>query len=195
MACQMAEAVYDATSVTIEAQGRERHLLRASGQVLKFPGWLDAQGASEREEEVAGEEVVRDDHAVDTREEERSLPALAEGEALDAVDPPGVRTEQKFTQPPARYNEGTLVKALEDIGIGRPSTYAEIVSKVLSRDYVEKRERQLVPTKLGAAKTHGLKARFPDVVDYEFTARIERDLDGVEAGSADWVKQIGRAHV
>jgi ssDNA-binding Zn-finger/Zn-ribbon topoisomerase 1 len=80
-------------------------------------------------------------------------------------------TEQKFTQPVARYNEGTLVKALEDLGIGRPSTYAEIVSKVLSRDYVEKRERQLVPTKLGTAKTHGLAARFPNIVDYEFTAK------------------------
>jgi hypothetical protein len=90
------------------------------------------------------------------------------------IDPPGVLTEQKFTQPPARYNEGSLVKALEDLGIGRPSTYAEIVSKVLSRDYVQKQDKQLVPTKLGTTKTHGLRARFPTVVDYEFTAKIEK---------------------
>lgn len=194
MACQMAEAVYEATAVTIEAEGKGKHTLRATGQVLKFPGWLDAHGAREREEEVAGEEVVREDHAVDAREEEKALPPLTEGEVLTIVDPPGVQAEQKFTQPPARYNEGTLVKALEDIGIGRPSTYAEIVSKVLSRDYVEKRDRQLVPTKLGVAKTYGLKARFPDVVDYEFTARIERDLDEVEAGNVNWVKLVDRIY-
>ena len=194
MACQMAEAVYDATTVLIEAQGKEKHTLRTSGQVLKFAGWLDAHGAGEREEEVAGEEVVREDHATDAREEEKTLPPLKEGEGLKPVDPPGVRAEQKFTQPLARYNEGTLVKALEDAGIGRPSTYAEIVSKVLSRDYVEKRERQLVPTKLGSAKTHGLIARFPDVVDYEFTAKIERDLDEVEAGNANWVKLVDRIY-
>lgn len=194
IACQMSDAVYDATTVTIDAQGAAKHMLRVSGQVLKFAGWLDAQGATERAEEVAGEEVVREDHATDVREEEKTLPPMAQGEALNLVDPPGVKSEQKFTQPLARYNEGTLVKALEDLGIGRPSTYAEIVSKVLSRDYVEKKDRQLVPTKLGTAKTHGLKARFPEVVDYEFTARIEKDLDEVETGNANWVKLVDRIY-
>lgn len=194
IACQMADALYDQTSVTIDAQGAQKHVLRVSGQVLKFAGWLDAQGATERADEVAGEEVVREDHATDVREEEKTLPAMVQGEKLSLVDPPGVKTEQKFTQPLARYNEGTLVKALEDLGIGRPSTYAEIVSKVLSRDYVEKKDRQLVPTKLGTAKTHGLKARFPEVVDYEFTARIEKDLDEVEAGQANWVKLVDRIY-
>jgi len=191
VACQMSDALYDGTTVTIEAQGARKHLLRASGQVLKFAGWLEAQGASERAEEVAGEESVRDGAAAaEGGDEEKTLPVLAEGETLSVVDPPGVVTEQKFTQPPARYNEGSLVKALEDLGIGRPSTYAEIVSKVLSRDYVQKQDKQLVPTKLGTTKTHGLRARFPTVVDYEFTAKIEKDLDAVESGDADWVKLV-----
>lgn len=192
VACQMAEALYDGTTVTIEAQGAKKHLLRVSGQVLKFAGWLEAQGAGERAEEVAGEESVRDGAAASAEggDEEKTLPLLAEGEALNVVDPPGVLSEQKFTQPSARYNEGSLVKALEDLGIGRPSTYAEIVSKVLSRDYVQKQDKQLVPTKLGTTKTHGLQARFPTVVDYEFTAKIEKDLDAVESGEADWVKLV-----
>ena len=91
-------------------------------------------------------------------------------------------------------HEPANVKKLEDLGIGRPSTYAEIVSKVLSRDYVEKRDKQLVPTRLGTTKTHGLRARFPDVVDYDFTARIERDLDAVESGDADWVQLVDRIY-
>src|SRR5262249_20251201 len=142
LACQMVEAIYDSSTVIIDAKGAATpYVLRASGQVLKFPGWLEAHGASEGgSDEVAGEEAVRDasDGAGSEGDGEGSsmLPELREGETLSLVDPPGVVTEQKFTQPVARYNEGTLVKALEDLGIGRPSTYAEIVSKVLSRDYV-----------------------------------------------------------
>jgi DNA topoisomerase-1 len=197
IACQMSEALYDQTTVSIEAAaGAKKYGLRVSGQVLKFSGWLEAQGATaEPGAEIAGEESVREESAsAETSDEEKTLPELKVGEALHVVDPPGVRSEQKFTQPPARYNEGTLVKALEDLGIGRPSTYAEIVSKVLSRDYVEKKERQLVPTKLGTTKTHGLQKSFPEVVDYEFTAKIEKELDEVEAGTANWVKLVDRIY-
>jgi DNA topoisomerase-1 len=138
---------------------------------------------------------VRDDHATDAREEEKTLPALAEGEALKVVDPPGVATEQKFTQPLARYNEGTLVKALEDLGIGRPSTYAEIVSKVLSpRLRGEARAAARADQARHGQDARAHRARFPDVVDYEFTAKIERDLDEVEAGNADWVKLVDRIY-
>ncbi|MBI5518250.1 MAG: type I DNA topoisomerase [Deltaproteobacteria bacterium] len=193
LACQMADAVYDQTTATVEARGRQRYVLRASGNVLKAPGWLEAQGVT-AEVEVAGEEAVREEGRGAEDEAPRTLPELSVGEALSVTDPPGVTCEQKFTQPAARYNEGTLVKALEDLGIGRPSTYAEIVTKVLSRDYVEKRDRQLVPTKLGTAKTHGLRASFPDVVDYEFTARIEEELDKVEESRADWVKLVDRIY-
>jgi DNA topoisomerase-1 len=195
VACQMAEAVYDQTTVLIEAKGAKKHTLRASGQVLKFGGWLEAQGAG-ASAEVAGEESVRDEAEKPAEEDDatRTLPALSKGEGLKIIDPPGVATEQRFTQPPPRYNEGSLVKALEDLGIGRPSTYAEIVTKVLSRDYVEKKDRQLIPTRLGTTKTHGLMQRFPTVVDYEFTANIERDLDEVEGGKADWVKLVDRIY-
>lgn len=199
LACQMVEAVYDSTTVHIEAKGEKGcYGLRASGQVLKFPGWLEAQGAGlsagASAEEVAGEENVNEKSEVAGAEHEAEsgalLPELEIGEALSLVDPPGVLIEQKFTQPPPRYNEGTLVKALEDLGIGRPSTYAEIVSKVLSRDYVEKNDRQLVPTKLGMTKTRALRLRFPQIVDYDFTANIEASLDKVEAGDSDWVKVV-----
>ncbi len=195
LACQMVEAVYDSTTVHIDAKGaNDSYALRASGQVLKFPGWLESQGASENAEggsEQAGEESVKEAGAAESEDEASAmLPELTVGETLNLIDPPGVATEQKFTQPISRYNEGTLVKALEDLGIGRPSTYAEIVSKVLSRDYVEKKDRQLVPTKLGMAKTRGLRQRFPEVVDYEFTANIESNLDKVEAGESDWTKLV-----
>ncbi len=193
LACQMVEAQYDSTTVHIDAKGAtSAYALRASGQVLKFAGWLQAQGASETPagDEVAGEESVRDAGDGAEGDEGGMLPDLREGETLSLIDPPGVVTEQKFTQPSARYNEGTLVKALEDLGIGRPSTYAEIVSKVLSRDYVEKKDRQLVPTKLGMVKTQALRMRFPTIVDYEFTANIESSLDKVEAGERDWSKLV-----
>lgn len=194
VACQMADALYDQTTATIAATvANKRYGLRATGNVLKFSGWLEAQGATETQD-IAGEESVREDSAGEDDDGAKVLPVLEAGEALRLVDPPGVVTEQKFTQPPARYNEGTLVKALEDLGIGRPSTYAEIVSKVLSRDYVEKKDRQLVPTRLGVTKTQGLEKSFPDVVDYAFTAKIERDLDAVEAGEADWVELVDRIY-
>ncbi len=197
VACQMAEAVYDQTTATIEAVGKGTYTLRASGAVLRFPGWLAAQGATEAAEEVAGEEPGQDDAvaaAARDEESESSLPELTAGEVLTLVDPPGVATEQKFTLAAPRYNEGTLVKALEDLGIGRPSTYAEIVTKVLSRDYVEKKDRQLVPTRLGMTKTYGLRKGFPEVVDYEFTAKIEEELDKVEAGESDWIKLVDRIY-
>ena len=94
------------------------------------------------------------------------------------------------TQPPSRYTEGSLIEALEERGIGRPSTYAEIVSRATTRDYVVKRGRELAPTKLGTAKTRGLVARFPAVMDYAFSAKVERDLDEVEAGRRDWVTLV-----
>jgi DNA topoisomerase-1 len=198
VACQMVEALYDQTSVLVDAQaGERRATLRASGQTLKFAGWLDAHGEGPSNEEVAGEDSEREASAaaaVADEAESSQLPELKDGELLRLVDPPGVKTEQKFTQPVARYNEGSLVKALEDLGIGRPSTYAEIVSKVQSRDYVEKQERVLVPTKLGTAKTRGLRSRFGEFINYEFTASIERDLDLVEDGKQNWVELVDKIY-
>jgi DNA topoisomerase-1 len=194
VACQMIEALYDQTQVLVDAKAEGRaYTLRAGGQTLRFPGWLDAYGDGPSGEEIAGEEAPKD--AKDTEESEGTqLPELREGESLTVFDPPAVKTEQKFTQPAPRYNEGTLVKALEDLGIGRPSTYAEIVSKVQSRDYVEKQDRALVPTKLGHAKASGLRARFGDFINYEFTAAIERDLDLVENGELKWVGVVDKIY-
>src|SRR5690606_29878179 len=122
--------------------------LRASGKVLKFAGWLEqyGRGFGDGPRELAGEDETgeRESAKADgaaaraTEDEEGLLPELEEGEALSIVEPPGVLTEQKFTQPPPRYNEGSLVRELEKRGIGRPSTYAEIISKVQAREYVER---------------------------------------------------------
>jgi DNA topoisomerase-1 len=194
VACQMIEALYDQTTVLVDAKADARAIgLRTSGQTLRFAGWLDAYGALPTGEEVAGEEAPKDGATADA-EDGALLPDLREGEALSIVSPPGVQTEQKFSQPAPRYNEGTLVKALEELGIGRPSTYAEIVSKVQSRDYVEKQDRALVPTKLGLAKSTGLRARFGEFINYEFTAQIEKDLDRVEEGELKWVGVVDKIY-
>jgi DNA topoisomerase-1 len=197
VACQMIEALYDQTTVLVDATAPKdaaarAMTLRTSGQTLRFAGWLDAYGAVPTGEEVAGEDAPKDASA--DAEDGTQLPELREGEKLSIFDPPGIKSDQKFSQPAPRYNEGTLVKALEELGIGRPSTYAEIVSKVQSRDYVEKQDRALVPTKLGIAKTTGLRARFGDFINYEFTAQIEKDLDRVEEGELKWVGVVDKIY-
>jgi DNA topoisomerase-1 len=195
IACQMSPAVYDQTSVDIEAKVDDRiHGLRASGRVLKFGGWLDAMKAGKEEEAegtaLAGEEEA--ERAEDAEpvlatakveDDEGELPVLEQGESLAIVDPPGVTAEQKFTQPPPRFNEGSLVRALEERGIGRPSTYAEIISKVQARDYVEKPDgRTFKPTELGKMIVDGLLSATLDFMDPDFTANMEEDLDRVESG-------------
>ncbi len=205
VASQMAPAVYDQTSVDIEAVAKghkEPYLLRASGRVLKFGGWLDVYARHEKDEEavdgtqLAGEEESGSaeaegeelapknaEGAEKETDEDAELPPLAEGEVLSLVDPPGVSAEQKFTLPPARYNEGSLVRALEERGIGRPSTYAEIISKVQARDYVEKPDaRTFRPTELGKMVVDGLVISALDFMDPDFTAKMEEDLDLVESG-------------
>ena len=98
--------------------------------------------------------------------------------------------EQKFTQPPARYTEASLIKALEENGIGRPSTYAPIITTIIDRDYVERQQKKLVPTRLGRAIDELMEAEFPNIVDVHFSAQMEQDLDRVESGKADWHKTI-----
>ena len=170
--CQMVPAVFDQTSVEIEA-GRVG--LRASGQVMKFAGFLEVY--AETVEDAANE----DDGS--------ALPELTEGEilALRAVKP-----EQHFTQPPPRFSEATLVKELEEKGIGRPSTYAAILSTVQDRGYGEKKEGRLHPTDLGVMVNSLLVKSFPGIVSSDFTAQMEEQLDQVEEGAADWVKLLHR---
>jgi len=165
IASQMTPALYDSVTVDIESAG---HVFRATNSVIKFPGF------------TAVYEEGRDDE----KEEEFSpLPDLESGETLRLED---VKKEQKFTQPPPRYTEATLIKAMEETGIGRPSTYAPTISTILDREYVVKEGKTLRPTALGEVVTQLMKERFSDIVDLSFTARMEELLDSVEKGERDW---------
>jgi DNA topoisomerase-1 len=170
VACQMTPAVFDQTSIEIEA-GRVG--LRASGQVMKFAGFLEVY--AETVEDAANEDATN------------NLPDIKEGEILKLLE---VKPEQHFTQPPPRYSEATLVKDLEEKGIGRPSTYATILSTVQDRGYVEKKEGRLYPTELGTVVNTLLVKSFPEIVSTDFTAQMEERLDQVEEGSADWVRLL-----
>jgi DNA topoisomerase-1 len=172
VASQMAAAVYDTTSADIEA-GRAAY--RASGSTLKFAGYLAAYGiAAEEEEEGSDKEGGR-------------LPPLEEGEILrlQAVSP-----EQKATQPLPRFNEASLVKFLEENGIGRPSTYAEILRKIEDREYVRKKDRRFIPTALGRTVVELLIPFFDDFFETSYTARMEERLDDVEEGKISWEKAL-----
>lgn len=211
VASQMSQAVYDQTGVDIEAVPsrsgalHQSLMLRSSGKVLKFSGWLEqyqaTKGEDEAPKEFAGEEDASAEatqnaaaeRAAAADDEEGLLPELNEGESLNLVDPPGVLAEQKFTQPPARFNEGSLVRELEKRGIGRPSTYAEIISKVQARDYVEKLPGgQMKASDLGKRVTDGLVSTSLDFMEPSFTAKMEEDLDEVQAGRLDRVKLLDR---
>ena len=169
LACQMASAVYD--SVSIEAQSAG-YTFRASHSELKFSGFTAVYEEGRDDEEEAPQSP---------------LPDLREGEPLELK---GTRKEQHFTQPPARYSEATLIRALEEKGIGRPSTYAPTISTILNREYVVKEGRALRPTPLGEVVTGLMKEKFQDIVDPTFTAQMEEELDKVEEGSVDWKRVL-----
>jgi DNA topoisomerase-1 len=174
VASQMTPAEFDQTSVDIEATAHgHAYGLRASGSVLKVPGWRAVYGAST--EPLAGEEPSLEDR----EETDDSLPELEEGEPLHLVIPPGVSVHHKQTEPPPLYTEATLVKKLEEEGIGRPSTYAEIISKVEQRAYVQKDGNKLVPTPLGTLVVEKLVADNFDLADIGFTRKLEEELDAV----------------
>jgi DNA topoisomerase I len=166
---QMAPAVYDTVSAEIEAG---RAVYRASGSTLKTPGYLAVYGVSAEEE---------DDSEKDTTG--AKLPPLAEGETLKLV---AVKPEKKATQPPPRYNEASLVKFLEENGIGRPSTYAEILRKLEDREYVRKKDRRFLPTALGRTVVALLIPYFDDFFETGYTAEMEARLDDVEEGKVSW---------
>lgn len=172
IASQMAEAILDTTSADIECGG---YLFRATGQTVAFPGFL------------ALYEEGTDDAPED--EDGAMLPLLSEGDT-----PAHIATEPKqhFTQPPPRYTEASLIKTMEERGIGRPSTYAPTISVVLDREYVVKEGRALRPTALGEAVTDLMIDKFHDIVDAQFTAHMEDKLDGVESGEVDYRKMLGQ---
>jgi len=175
VACQMEPAVYDQTTVDID---RGQAVLRATGQVMKFAGYTA----------VYMEQESDDEEAAKAAETDRLLPPVAEGDQvwLDAIRP-----EQHFTQPPPRFTEASLVKELEEKGIGRPSTYAAILSTIVDRGYVDRRERRFFPTELGTLVNQLLVESFPEIVDAGFTAQMEQDLDKVEDGERDWRDLLG----
>jgi len=170
LASQMSPAVVDVTAADI---GAGDYTFRASGQVVKFPGFTQIYTEG------------RDDG--DKEEDSGRLPVLSEGDLLDlkALEP-----EQHFTQPPPRYSEATLIKILEEKGIGRPSTYAPTLDTILKRGYVLREKKHLLPTELGMLVIDLLKQHFPSIVDSEFTAQMEERLDEIEEGQHDWVKVL-----
>ena len=163
MATQMAESIFDQTVIDVQASD---HTLRANGQVLKFDGW--SKLFSKNPEEVI-------------------LPEVKVGDVLQLIK---VDPQQKFTQPPARYGEAMLIKMLEKLGIGRPSTYAPIITTIQIRNYVEKKEGRFYPTSIGIAVNDFLIKYFPDVFEYSFTAGMEDDLDNIATGVNKWVPTI-----
>ena len=171
VASQMSPAVYDTTSVEIEAGPA---VYRASGSTLKFAGYLAAYGVAASEEEDAEPEGTR-------------LPPLVEGEVLRVL---AIKPERKQTQPPPRFNEASLVKFLEENGIGRPSTYAEILRKIEDREYVRKMDRRFIPTALGRTVLDLLIPFFDDFFETSYTARMEERLDEVEEGKLSWRKAL-----
>ena len=169
MASQMVSAIYDTMSVTINAND---YTFKANGQNLKFRGFMTlyVEGTDEKEEKEAG-----------------MLPELIPNEIvkLEKIEP-----KQSFTEPPARYTEASLVKTLEEKGIGRPSTYSPTITTILERRYIEKEQKQLVPTELGKVVNKLLTENFPDIINVEFTAEIENEFDEIADGKENWKQMI-----
>lgn len=193
IASQIADAVFDQTSIDVKAIHQSSaisYLLRASGSVLKFDGWMRVYGVS---------------HELSTKDQENKDEAEVDGEGQDSKNqilPEGLMEGQKaslnqlfpkqhFTQPPPRFTEASLIKKLEELGIGRPSTYAPILSTIQDRYYVERQERKFIPTELGFAVMNFLMQHFPDVFDYAFTASMEDQLDEISRGEREWRQTIG----
>jgi len=178
VASQMESAVYDTLSVEVTADGKtHQYLFRASGSTIKFPGFL-----------IVYEEAADEDQKSDEPENIKIPAGLEEGQKqrLARLIP-----EQHFTQPPPRYTEATLVQVLEEYGIGRPSTYAPILSTIQQRGYVTREAKRLFPTETGILVNDLVVNHFPDIVDMQFTANMESELDQVADGKIDWTKVIG----
>jgi DNA topoisomerase-1 len=187
VASQMVPAVFDQTAFEIPVRSA---VFRATGQQIKFDGFMKVytEGRDERASRANGEDDQGDEE--ESRDNEGMLPDLAKGESLKllSLDP-----KQHFTQPPPRYTQASLIKELDEKGIGRPSTYATIISNILDRDYVVQDERRsLAPTELGFLVTDLLVESFPDILNVEFTAAMENQLDKIEDGKEDWTKAMKR---
>ncbi len=175
VACQMTHAVFDTVAVDLlaGADGPQRHLLRANGSTLVKPGFIAVY--------IEGQDDSSDD------DDDRILPPLAEGDTVQLVR---LRGSQHFTEPPPRYSEASLVKALEEHGIGRPSTYASIISTLKDREYVDMDSRRFIPTDIGKIVNNFLSTHFGKYVEYGFTASMEDELDAVSRGEEDWTEPL-----
>ena len=170
MASQMSAAIYDTMAVTIDAN---KYIFKANGQNLKFKGFMTlyVEGSDEKQED-----------------EEGMIPEL---KLKQEVKKKSIEPKQSFTEPPPRYTEASLVKALEEKGIGRPSTYSPTITTILERRYIEKEQKQLVPTELGKIVNKLLTENFKDVINVEFTANVESQFDNIAEGKEDWREMIG----
>ena len=186
VACQMTPAVFDTVAADLRAGGQGSdppakadggHAFRANGQVLIEPGFLAAYG------------IAADTEAEAHEDDEKRLPALVEGEYVKLLE---LVPEQHFTQPPPRYTEASLVKTLEEFDIGRPSTYASIISTLQAREYVLMEGKAFLPTDVGMIVNRFLTDHFHRYVDYEFTAKLEDELDAISRGEAEWVPLLAR---
>ena len=192
VASQMPAATFDETTVDINAapstsSGQAKYVFRVKGSVPKFAGWLAVynQETIEAKADGPGPDAV----SADDEDGSSVLPPLREGDTLQLRE---LKPEQKFTQPPPRYSEATLVKALEENGIGRPSTYASIISVIQARDYVNKIEGRFKPTVLGRMLVDRLLSpAFDDILDVEYTRNLEEDLDKIEEGTSNYAKTLG----
>lgn len=180
---QMSQAVIDQTSVTFENQG---HFFKANGSIIKFPGFRTVylEAMAEKRSKKGGDDEDNEENDIKSG----LLPEIKEDEKLKALKD-AIETEH-WTSPPPRYNEASLVKDLEEKGIGRPSTYASIISNIQDRGYVEKIENRFLPTELGSVVCKMLIESFPDVMNVDFTAQVEELLDKIEEGEISWRKVL-----
>ena len=174
VACQMIPAVLDTTTIDVDAG---EYLLRVTGTVVRFAGFMKLY-------KEAGDEPAQ----VMEEEEGGIIPQVTEGERLNLLS---IEPKQHFTQPPSRYTEATLIKELEEKGVGRPSTYAAILSTIQDREYVEKKEGRFYPTELGVMVNDMLVEHFPELIDVTFTAKMEDELDEIEEGRYEWTAAVG----
>jgi DNA topoisomerase-1 len=193
IASQMVPAILDVTRIdSSPIDTKDTYVFRSTGTVVKFPGhtivYMEGVDKESPTRKPRADQEAEDDS-------ERQLPALSEGERLRLVEQegqtvPGLTSKQHFTQPPPRYNEALLIKELEEKGIGRPSTYAAIISTIQERKYVEKIEGRFQPTETGRTVNDFLLKGFPDIVDVDFTSQLEAELDEVEEGNKQWVDSV-----
>lgn len=183
--CQVSGAVYDQTTVQIDSD--KNYTFKSVGSQIKFDGWL-AVGkylgiSGNGDSNVSSEEGV---------EEMNSIPDVSENDKVDLKE---LNSDQHFTQPPARYSDATLIKKMEELGVGRPSTYAPTISTIQARGYVEKDGRYFIPKDVAYVVNDLLVSHFPDIVDYQFTAEMEESLDEIASGEKDWVPLIKNFYV